>query len=57
MTVPWYRKLHWQILIGLILGLIYGVFSALNGWAGFTTNWIAPWGKIFINLLTLIAVP
>lgn len=57
MTTPWYHKLHWQILIGLILGLIYGVVSALSGWTEFTSDWIAPWGKIFINLLTLIAVP
>ncbi len=57
MIVPWYRKLHWQILIGLVLGLIYGIIAATSGWVAFTTDWIAPWGKIFINLLTLIAVP
>ncbi|MDH3588102.1 MAG: dicarboxylate/amino acid:cation symporter [Gammaproteobacteria bacterium] len=57
MTIPWYRKLHWQILIGLILGLIYGIAAAVYGWSEFTSDWIAPWGKIFINLLTLIAVP
>ncbi|MBC8346039.1 MAG: dicarboxylate/amino acid:cation symporter [Candidatus Marinimicrobia bacterium] len=50
-------ELHWKIIIGLVLGLIYGVFAAANGWGGFTTNWIAPFGIIFINLLKLIAVP
>ena len=50
-------ELHWKIIIGLVLGLIFGVFAAANSWGGFTTNWIAPFGKIFINLLKLIAVP
>ena len=49
--------LHWKIIIGLVLGLIYGIISASNGWGTFTTNWIAPFGTIFINLLKLIAVP
>ncbi len=55
--MPWYKKLHWQIIIGLILGLIFGVVSAVMGWGAFTTAWIAPFGTIFINLLKLIAVP
>ena len=50
-------ELHWKIIIGLTLGLIFGVISASQGWGDFTTNWIAPFGKIFINLLKLIAVP
>ena len=55
--MQWYRKLHWQIIIGLVLGLIYGVFAAVAGWADFTSDWIAPFGVIFLNLLKLIAVP
>ena len=50
-------KLHWKIIIGLILGLIYGITSSSMGWGTFTTNWVAPFGSIFINLLKLIAVP
>ena len=50
-------ELHWKIIIGLTLGLIFGVISASQGWGDFTNNWIAPFGKIFINLLKLIAVP
>jgi proton glutamate symport protein len=53
----WYRKLHWQIIAGLLLGLAYGVFAAANGWGTFTARWITPFGTIFINLLKLIAVP
>jgi Na+/H+-dicarboxylate symporter len=49
--------LHWQIIIGLILGLVYGIISTKLGWGIFTLNWIAPFGVIFINLLKLIAVP
>ena len=49
--------LHWKIIIGLIAGLVYGVVSASAGWGSFTTDWIAPFGTIFINLLKLIAVP
>ena len=49
--------LHWKIIIGLALGLVYGVFSASLGWSTFTSNWIAPFGTIFISLLKLIAVP
>jgi Na+/H+-dicarboxylate symporter len=53
----WYRKLHWQILIGLFTGVVYGVLAAANGWGQFTEHWIAPFGTIFINSLQLIAVP
>ena len=49
--------LHWQIIIGLLLGLAYGIVSANYGWGDVTSNWIAPFGTIFINLLKLIAMP
>ncbi len=55
--MPWYKKLHWQIIIGLVLGLIYGVVAASAGWGQFTSDWVAPFGTIFLNLLQLIAVP
>ncbi len=55
--MPWYRKLHWQIIIGLVLGLAYGVVAAAQGWGDFTAAWVAPFGTIFLNLLKLIAVP
>ncbi len=55
--MPWYRKLHWQILIGLLLGLLFGLLAAAQGWGGFVAHWVAPFGTIFINLLKLIAVP
>ncbi|MBK8969710.1 MAG: dicarboxylate/amino acid:cation symporter [Lewinellaceae bacterium] len=55
--MPWYKQTHWQIILGLVAGLVYGIIAALNGWTAFTTDWITPFGVIFINLLKLIAVP
>lgn len=49
--------LHWKILIGLVLGIVWALVSSLNGWSQFTLDWIEPFGTIFINLLKLIAVP
>ena len=50
-------ELHWKIIIGLLLGLLYGIFAASQGLTSFTSEWTAPFGKIFLNLLKLIAVP
>ncbi|MGB0524133.1 MAG: dicarboxylate/amino acid:cation symporter [Flammeovirgaceae bacterium] len=49
--------LHWKILIGLVLGVIWAFISSSLGWNQFTIDWINPFGTIFINLLKLIAVP
>lgn len=55
--MPWYKKLHWQIIIAMVLGLIYGLTASKMGWIDFTASWIKPWGTIFINLLKFIAIP
>lgn len=55
--MKWYRKLHWQIIIGMVLGLIWGLFSSIVGLNEFTSDYIRPFGDIFITLLKLIAVP
>ena len=49
--------LHWKIIIGMLLGVIYGISAHALGFNDFTTYWIKPWGVIFVNLLKLIAVP
>ncbi|WP_142786461.1 dicarboxylate/amino acid:cation symporter [Changchengzhania lutea] len=50
--------LHWKIIIGMILGIIFGfIMNTIDGGKGFVSDWIAPFGTIFINLLKLIAVP
>ena len=61
--------LHWKILIGMLLGIVVGFLlkpnmligsmwksEAYNG-VHFVNDWIYPLGKIFVNLLKLIAVP
>lgn len=50
--------LHWKILIGMALGVLFGVLlSFVEGGDTFIGNYIRPFGTIFINLLKLIAVP
>lgn len=51
--------LHWQILIGMLLGILAGFIAARFGKDGisFINNWISPFGVIFLNLLKLLAVP
>ena len=50
--------LHWKILIGMALGVLFGVaLSFIDGGDTFIGNYIKPFGTIFINLLKLIAVP
>lgn len=49
--------LHWQILLGLILGALFGFASFTMGWGDFSKAWVSPWGQIFVRLLKLIAVP
>ncbi|MDO5510053.1 MAG: dicarboxylate/amino acid:cation symporter [Weeksellaceae bacterium] len=50
--------LHWQIMIGMVLGILFGF--AMGFWGSgkqFVLDWIAPFGAIFIKLLKLIAIP
>ncbi len=53
----WQKQLHIWIILGLVLGLGYGILSAAMGWGEFTQNWISPFGDIFLNALFMIAVP
>ena len=50
--------LHWQILLGMVLGVMVGIlFTYFDGGKEIVQDWIKPFGKIFINALKLIAVP
>lgn len=46
-----------KILIGMFLGIVWGLVATRTNLEGFTADWIKPWGIIFIKLLKLIAVP
>lgn len=49
--------LYAKILIGMSIGLVWGLSAESLGIVEFTQNWIKPWGDIFINMLKLIAIP
>jgi Na+/H+-dicarboxylate symporter len=50
-------KLHWKILIAMLLGILWAIFSGYFNLNSFTIDWIDPFGTIFINALKFIAVP
>lgn len=54
-----YKKLPlWvKIFIGMGIGVLWGLVAVWTSLEDFTTNWIKPWGNIFLKLLKLIAVP
>lgn len=45
------------ILIAMALGVVWALISGKFGWNDFTSDWIDPFGTIFINCLKFIAVP
>jgi Na+/H+-dicarboxylate symporter len=49
--------LYAKILIGMSIGLVWGILAQPLGISDFTQDWIRPFGTIFINGLKLIAVP
>ncbi len=49
--------LHWQILIGMIAGVLFGVLMVQLNAQEFVKDYIKPFGTIFIRLLKLIAIP
>lgn len=49
---PWYRKLHWQILIALGAGIAAGAFGGAPVAA--RVGWL---GTLFITLLKMVVVP
>lgn len=50
--------LHWQILLGMLAGIIFGFILSKFSWGPeLIRDWIKPFGTIFINVLKMIAVP
>ena len=51
-------ELHWKILIGMVLGILFGFLMTGFEWGKeVVSDWISPFGTIFIKLLKLIAIP
>ena len=51
-------ELHWQILLGMVLGVLFGFIMSYTAFgSSFISDWIKPFGTIFINALKLIAMP
>ncbi len=51
-------ELHWQILIGMVAGILFGFGMTYVDWGReFVQDWINPLGTIFVKLLKLIAIP
>lgn len=50
--------LHWKIVLGLVLGLLFGFgMTFFDFGPAFVSDWIQPFGTIFVRLLKLIAIP
>ena len=50
--------LHWKILFGMVLGVLFGfVMTQVQGGIAFVSDWISPFGTIFVKLLKFIAIP
>jgi Na+/H+-dicarboxylate symporter len=50
--------LHWQILLGMVLGVVFALVMTNFSWgAEVIGDWIKPFGTIFISALKLIAIP
>jgi Na+/H+-dicarboxylate symporter len=50
-------QLHTKILIGLLLGVVFGILANNFGFSDFVTQYIKPVGTIFIRLISMIVVP
>ena len=51
-------ELHWQILIGMVAGVAFAFLMVQFDWGPkIVSDWVKPFGNIFINSLKLIAVP
>ncbi len=62
----WKWALHWQIIGGLVAGLCFGILMVVADagnllppffFKNLISNWVSPFGVIFVNSLKLIAIP
>lgn len=50
-------QLHTKILIGLLVGVIFGVIANQWGFSDIVLNYIKPIGSAFIRLISMVVVP
>ena len=51
-------ELHWKILIGMLLGILFGFAMTGVDWGkDLVSDWIQPLGTVFVKLLKLIDIP
>jgi len=50
-------QLHTKVLIGLLVGVIFGVLANQWGFSAFVFSYIEPIGSVFIKLIRLVVVP
>lgn len=50
--LPWYRRLHWQVLVAMVLGALTGIVFGAP--AAARLGWI---GDLFMKLLRMVIVP
>ena len=43
--------LHSKIILGLLIGLVFGIISVFIGLNDFVSDWIMPFGTIFVKML------
>ena len=51
-ALPWYRKLHWQVLIAMVVGVAVGLAGGDTA-----ASWVGWLGTLFMRLLRMIIVP
>lgn len=49
--------LYIKILAGMVLGIVLGIAAIHGDFTGAVTDWVKPFGEIFMRLLKLIAIP
>lgn len=54
---PWYRQLHWLIILGMAVGLVAGLGFGTAGLGKPFGEWMYYPGTIFVNLLKMIVIP
>lgn len=49
--------LYAKILVGMLVGIIVGIIAVVGGLNEFVSDYVKPFGTIFLNLLKLVAMP